>query len=354
MASFRKHKGRWTATVRIPANFSGPAAKASISETFTRRADARTWANATETDIKLGRWKDPRLNRRAATRWEDRPFRDTLDRYRKHVTPEKDGEPQEYSLIGRLMQHPLAEQPMRLIERSDIAEYRDERVAAGKAPQTVKNEVLTLSGIFNYAIADWGYELGNPVRELLQRRGALPKARPGRDRRLVGGEQHRLETALTTVGKGHEMIVLWRLLLDTGMRLGEALSIRASALRSGQPRVIVLAAGDTKTKTGREVIVSAETWSALSAYVKNIKPERKLFTMTRGDVEYRFALARDKAGVKDFRLHDLRHEALSRMAAAGLNIKQMMMQSGHKTPAMLMRYINPTIDERMKAFDEAA
>jgi integrase len=57
----------------------------------------------------------------------------------------------------------------------------------------------------------------------------------------------------------------------------------------------------------------------------------------------------------DLRIHDLRHEALSRMAARGADLKILMRQSGHKTVAVLMRYLNPTPEEqRAKLFPTAS
>ena len=40
------------------------------------------------------------------------------------------------------------------------------------------------------------------------------------------------------------------------------------------------------------------------------------------------------------RFHDLRHEALSRMAGMGLTIGELQAQSGHTTAQILLRYVN--------------
>ena len=40
------------------------------------------------------------------------------------------------------------------------------------------------------------------------------------------------------------------------------------------------------------------------------------------------------------RFHDLRHEALSRMADMGLTISELQAQSGHATAQILLRYVN--------------
>ena len=43
------------------------------------------------------------------------------------------------------------------------------------------------------------------------------------------------------------------------------------------------------------------------------------------------------ANCLDLHIHDLRHEALSAMAARGADLKTLMQQSGHKTVAVMMR-----------------
>lgn len=303
--------------------------------------------------MRLGTWADPRLEeRKSSGRWEDRPLRDTLDRYKAQVTPTKKGEAKERTLLDRWMRHELAARPMRTITRSDIAAYRDERLAAKKAPSTIKNEINTLSGVFGYARTDWGYDVTNPIRDLTSRRkGVLPKSRPGRDRRLLEGEQERLEKALLAGGDGDDMLALWRVLLDTGMRLGEAQDLTAGAARKGDRSLML---PETKNGSAREVLVSDQAWADLCAHAEGLDDPELLFP-GRGTIDHRWKLARKAAKVKDFRIHDLRHEALSRMAARGVDLKTMMLQSGHKTPGMLLRYLNPTREERRRAlFGEPA
>ena len=43
----------------------------------------------------------------------------------------------------------------------------------------------------------------------------------------------------------------------------------------------------------------------------------------------------------DLRLHDCRHEALSRLSDAGLNVIELSHISGHKTLSQLARYTHP-------------
>ena len=47
----------------------------------------------------------------------------------------------------------------------------------------------------------------------------------------------------------------------------------------------------------------------------------------------------------DLRLHDLRHEAVSRFFEKGLNVPEVAMISGHRDPLMLFRYTHPKAEE---------
>ena len=49
-----------------------------------------------------------------------------------------------------------------------------------------------------------------------------------------------------------------------------------------------------------------------------------------------------RLGIKDLHLHDLRHEGISRLFAAGLEIPEVSLISGHQSWAMLKRYTHLT------------
>jgi integrase len=65
------------------------------------------------------------------------------------------------------------------------------------------------------------------------------------------------------------------------------------------------------------------------AIVFNTKPD---------SVSQAFNRACRRAGLADFRFHDLRHEATSRFFEKGLNTMEVTSITGHKTLSMLKRY----------------
>jgi integrase len=61
-----------------------------------------------------------------------------------------------------------------------------------------------------------------------------------------------------------------------------------------------------------------------------------------------------KQGLKDFRFHDLRHEAVSRFVEAGFSDQEVSAISGHKSMQMLKRYTHLRTEDLVARIEEAA
>lgn len=62
-------------------------------------------------------------------------------------------------------------------------------------------------------------------------------------------------------------------------------------------------------------------------------------------VKQSFERACERAGLSNFRFHDLRHEATSRLARKLDNVLELSAVTGHKTLTMLKRYYHPRATE---------
>jgi integrase len=169
----------------------------------------------------------------------------------------------------------------------------------------------------------------------------LPKPAPGRERRLEGDEEHRLMEAIEKGHDSQEMKAIIIVALETGMRLGEILGAKQAWLKGD-----VLSLPDTKNGTSRDVILSVKALDAIQNL--HLRLSGDIFGLNKDKVEYRWKMALREAKISNLRIHDLRHEALSRMVAKGANLKIIMRQSGHKSVDMLMRYTHPTNDDVRK------
>ncbi|WP_052657426.1 site-specific integrase [Thalassospira sp. HJ] len=340
MASIRKRKGKFTITINVPKDYPYKVYAKTFSKTFNSKKDALFWARHTHDSMKLGSWRDPRLL--DEDKEQDTLFKDVLNRYLKEVSVHKKGHDKEIGRIKKYMAHLIGQKFLYKIKSSDIADIRDELLKQGKAASTVRNEIFILSNVFQVAKFDWGYSsLENPVEILRQRKNSLPKPAPGRERRLEGDEEYRLMEAIEKGHDSHEMKAIIIVALETGMRLGEILGAKRAWLKGD-----VLSLPDTKNGTNRDVILSPKALDAIQNL--HLRLSGDIFGLNKDKVEYRWKMALREAEISNLRIHDLRHEALSRMVAKGANLKIIMRQSGHKSVDMLMRYTHPTNDDVRK------
>ena len=76
---------------------------------------------------------------------------------------------------------------------ADFAKYRDDRLAVGRAPNTVRLELVLVSHFFEIARKEWGMEgLMNPLKNIRK-----PGGSHERDRRLRIGEYELLAAELS-------------------------------------------------------------------------------------------------------------------------------------------------------------
>jgi len=315
MASLRKRKGHWQAQVRRKG--FEPLAK-----TFRNRQDALAWARQAEADMDRNAFV-PRRQAESVT------VQQLLDRYLEEVAPQKRSyRTMRTALIG-LRRH-FRYQTLATLHPADIAEYRDKRLRDGRSPATVIKELNLLSRLIDVAARDWGIEVPRNPAKLVSR----PSAPAGRTRRLAPGEECALlKASRASRAKNLETVVI--LALETAMRLGEILSLDWAEVNL-QRRTAHLSL--TKNGEARTIPLSRKAMETLTSLGPTTKG--KLFPQWRDSISFLHAWRRVviKSGIDDFRFHDLRHEAISRLFEKGLNPMQVAAISGHKTLQMLKRY----------------
>jgi len=146
--------------------------------------------------------------------------------------------------------------------------------------------------------------------------------------------------------------------LNTGMRRGEILNLRWEEIRNG---FIYLT--ETKTNERREIPINDDLGAMLDEIREEQRtPRRKvvpiapLFQVTRepqespsphvfiyagkkvGRVPVSFYSALKRAGIENFRFHDLRHTFASHLVMRGASLKEVQELLGHKDIKMTMRY----------------
>ncbi len=124
--------------------------------------------------------------------------------------------------------------------------------------------------------------------------------------------------------------------LTTGMRRGEILGLKWDYIKLDN-RLIILPV--TKNNTVRVLPINDTLHRILSEM-----PQKSGYVFGNGNgghienIKHSFTSACRKAGITDFRFHDLRHTYASHLAMRGVHIRALQELLGHKTLAMTQRY----------------
>lgn len=319
MATYRKRNDKWQA--RVQRSGQSP-----ISKTFNTKADAVKWARNIESQLDLGTFAPKQTMPRLMS---------LMVRYVEEVTPTKKGDSQERYRAAQWNKSKLADMPLDKITGEVVAQYRDARLKEVSA-NTVRLELAFLSVVFEQCRKEWGLAVSNPVRQI-----RMPKPGKPRQRRLETGEEDAL-LAACKASRAYYLHSFVVLAIETGMRSGELLAIRWEQIDLNKRTVFL---PDTKNGHPRTVPLSTRALSAIHALPRTING--RLFSSGYHSIYNAFKLAVIKAQanlpesetfLRELRLHDLRHEAVTRLFEKGLNPIEVGLVSGHKTLSMLQRY----------------
>ncbi|MBK5071640.1 tyrosine-type recombinase/integrase [Budviciaceae bacterium CWB-B4] len=314
-------------------------------KTFRIKRDAEDWARRTEDEMMRGAF----VQRTPAERMT---LETAMKRYLDEVTPTKspstqDGEVKRAKTLIRY----LGNYSLAALTPEVIARFRDERLAGDinkkgirkpRKNDTVRLEIALLGHFFTIAIKEWQIGLTyNPVRNIRS-----PAPAPGRTRRLSDDESSRL---LAAVEAHSNPMLRWivYIALETSMRTGEIINLTEKDVDI-EGRVIFLQ--KTKNHTVRTVPLSIIATKIFQEVLDNplrrsVDSELLFFGNPGRDKirrPYQFSAVwgriKKRLGINNFRFHDLRHEAVSRLVELGLSDQEVSAISGHKSMQMLHRY----------------
>jgi integrase len=202
---------------------------------------------------------------------------------------------------------------------------------------SVNRELETLRAMFNFAIEnDW--LIKNPF---VKKKGIISKASGNeRDKTLSSEEEIRLLSVCVDQRAHVRPLVICA--LDTGMRRGEMFQMRWRDvnLETGE---IFIPQTNTKTDAERTVGITARFKAELEEMWKvSPQDENRLVFGITCTIKTAWKTACDKAEIKNFRLHDCRHTATTRMIASGSAHTEVMKITGHTQLKTFQRYLNIT------------
>ena len=330
MATIRKRNGRYAVAIR-------KAGHPPLYKSFGTKRDAEIWARKYETAIDEGEvFDDPK---HTLAEGIDRYTGDTdrtLSQYRRTILNWWRDEATNHNGVT------LGKRRLANLRRSDFIEARDQLRQLGSQhgalikPATVNRRMAAISAVLTEA-QQWDWIKENVAR-IKRLSGEVE-----RDRLLSPVEQKRLLKA----SKSSDEPVMYAFVvcaMSSGARAGELIGLRWKDvdLDNGLARLL-----NTKNGTHRAAPMRGRALEVLqdiksSGTVVDLHGDDFVFKNKTGHVPFYYRTAwleiRDKARLKDFRFHDLRHLAASHLAMSGASQSELMQVMGHKSAATSKRY----------------
>lgn len=214
-----------------------------------------------------------------------------------------------------------------------IAECRDDLTQIYK-PGSARSYIAAISHALTTAVREWRWLDSNPISNV-----SRPRNSQLRVRFLSDDERQRLLEACKRSKSPYLYIVLI-LALSTGARKTEILSLRWPDVDL-QRGIITL--HKTKNRDRRALPLTGYALDLMHQHGK-VRPIDTdlvfpgLDRQSPADIGLAWEKARDRAGITDFRFHDLRHTAASYLAMNGASLAEIAEILGHKSFDMVKRY----------------
>lgn len=344
MATFEKRVGKtgkvtWRARVR---RLDGPQ----LAKSFARKQDAEAWARGIESKLDAGE-AVPSAEARKRT------LGDAIERYLTVTLPQAKHRKNasEQTRLLNWWKDRLGDRPLIGITPGVIAEVRDELTqpdpATGKvlSGATINRRITALSACLRVAVKEYGWLPKNPVPNVTR----LADSK-GRERFLSDTEREDLLVACAA-SEWAPLHTLVSLALATGARKGELLGLLWADVDLDR-RVVRFR--DTKNGESRTVPLAQPAVAALEVWSQDRLKVGTVFPEPGGWLQKSWTAARTKAGIEDFRFHDLRHSAASYLAMSGASLMDIAAILGHKTLAMVKRYSHLSEQHTTAAVDRMA
>lgn len=321
MAAITQRGKYWQARVR---RHGWPAE----TKSFQTKTAAEIWARDVESKMDRGVFA-------SLADAERMTFSDLVGRFKAEFAPHhyrvRDGNETWRFQCARLESW-FGDYALAAIDQNLVAKFRDDRLNV-VSESSVRKELYMLSKILGFGEAECGITLprGNPVNKIRK-----PRDSKARDRRLTAVEWEKVEQECKK-SRNPWLAAAVTFAVETAMRQGEMLSLEWRHIDKQRRLALLLDPDKIKTAEPRAVPLSSRALAALETLPRDLKG--RVFPCERLTLKRALERACARAGVADFRWHDLRHEALSRLAERGdFSVLELAAVSGHKTLQMLKRY----------------
>lgn len=321
-------------------------------------ADARKQAKQLKAEIALG--ADPKGAEKAkgAVLTYATFF---TDHYLPHVTPRKRSWKRDEELFRLRIETVFGDKKLDAIERKQIQSFHTALLAEGLAPASCDHHVKLIRQSLNLAV-EWDMLEKNPASKV-----PLFNVDNKVEHYLDDDQLQRLLTVLRSPDSPRNVCLIALFLLSTGARLNEALQakwsqidrrtrvwrIPAAVSKSGKVRVVPL------NDSALEVLGQLETEGKFDHLFVNSRISTKTGKEVGTGKPYTtimkvWSRLRLKAGLPQFRIHDLRHQYASFLVNAGRTLYEVQQVLGHSDPKVTQRYAHLSTKSLQDAANSAS
>lgn len=224
------------------------------------------------------------------------------------------------------------------ISEEDIENYKVER-SKTVSQSTVARELATIKHFFKLG-ERWGKTRNDPTKLVKK-----PSQAPGRVRYLTKEEVIRFLKECTVP----YLCLFVKIALNTGMRKSEILNLKTEDI-DFENSIIHLE--DSKSGERADIIMNSVVIEAFKEYRDFPKKGGSIFQYE--DIKKSFKSALQRAGIRNFRIHDLRHTFASHLAMNSVPLPTIMELMRHKTIHMTLRYAHLSKAHKKDAVENLA
>lgn len=344
MATVQKYiTKRGDVSYRARVRVSGCPSK---SATFKKIAEARLWLSKTEGDLKLNK----HLPEILASRYT---VSDLLSRYEAEV--EASHQNKDSYLVQKKQQISFWNEKIgakTLIELTPelFESLKLELLKSGLKGKRSNATVNRYFAVIRHALnrgERWGWVIKNPIANVKWLKEPL-----GRVRFLYPNELESLLKACRDIKSNKPLYIIVLIALSTGARRNEIMKLKKRDVDFERCAAVVY---DTKNGLPRKLYINDNICTLIKTWIEQpairIKHSDYVFPGPSGKqpvfIEKEWQAAKDAAGVKNFRFHDLRHTAASYIAMTGGTQSDIKDVLGHKSIKMTERYTH-LLDSHIK------
>lgn len=316
-----------TAQIRLKA---GGKIVFTESKTFDRKPAADAWLKKRETEL---------AQPGALVKPADPLLKDVIDQY--NLEKMKDHGKTKTQVLNTIKSSEIGGLRCSEINSQTLLKFAQ---SIDAQPSTRGNYMSHLASIFSVAKPAWGYPLEHlamdDARVVLGKLGLIGKSKH-RSRRPTLDELDKLMKHFTIVeAKRSNVLPMTKLIpfaIFSTRRVAEITRIEGKDLDKANRQIVVRDMKNPGEKKGNDV---ATTLTTEALRLIELKPDTNgiIWPYNEKTISTSFTRACKILGIDDLRLHDLRHEGISRLFELGWTIPQVANVTGHRSWSSLTRY----------------